>query len=137
MPHSKSVAIKNINICLPEIKNPEKLYYDSLKILAENLYTFCLIPNLKKDFVDKNIDCTEFLAVTTKYSKKSKGVLATTAHFGMFELSAHFCSVLGFPIKILARDLKLPRIDNWVNSCLLYTSPSPRDRQKSRMPSSA
>ena len=26
---------------------------------------------------------------------------------------------------------------NWGNSCLLYTSPSPRDRQKSRMPSSA
>ena len=25
----------------------------------------------------------------------------------------------------------------WVTSCLLYTSPSPRDRQKSRMPSSA
>ena len=24
-----------------------------------------------------------------------------------------------------------------VNSCLLYTSPSPRDRQKARMPSSA
>ena len=31
-------------------------------------------------------------------------------------------------------------VDNgnpWGNSCLLYTSPSPRDRQKSRMPSSA
>ena len=26
---------------------------------------------------------------------------------------------------------------NRLNSCLLYTSPSPRDRQKSRMPSSA
>ena len=26
---------------------------------------------------------------------------------------------------------------NGVNTCLLYTSPSPRDRQKSRMPSSA
>ena len=25
----------------------------------------------------------------------------------------------------------------YVNTCLLYTSPSPRDRQKSRMPSSA
>ena len=25
----------------------------------------------------------------------------------------------------------------WVKDCLLYTSPSPRDRQKSRMPSSA
>ena len=26
---------------------------------------------------------------------------------------------------------------DWYNICLLYTSPSPRDRQKSRMPSSA
>ena len=25
----------------------------------------------------------------------------------------------------------------YIHSCLLYTSPSPRDRQKSRMPSSA
>ena len=25
----------------------------------------------------------------------------------------------------------------WTDGCLLYTSPSPRDRQKSRMPSSA
>ena len=29
------------------------------------------------------------------------------------------------------------RIEYDPNSCLLYTSPSPRDRQKSRMPSSA
>ena len=27
--------------------------------------------------------------------------------------------------------------DGWLTGCLLYTSPSPRDRQKSRMPSSA
>ena len=25
----------------------------------------------------------------------------------------------------------------WINNCLLYTSPSPRDRTRSRMPSSA
>ena len=29
------------------------------------------------------------------------------------------------------------QVDNTTRSCLLYTSPSPRDRQKSRMPSSA
>ena len=28
-------------------------------------------------------------------------------------------------------------VDTWHCHCLLYTSPSPRDRQKSRMPSSA
>ena len=30
-----------------------------------------------------------------------------------------------------------PRIYAQIRGCLLYTSPSPRDRQKSRMPSSA
>ena len=33
-------------------------------------------------------------------------------------------------------DFPLP-FDIWYLTCLLYTSPSPRDRQKSRMPSSA
>ena len=28
-------------------------------------------------------------------------------------------------------------VKSWSSDCLLYTSPSPRDRQKSRMPSSA
>ena len=32
---------------------------------------------------------------------------------------------------------KFPKAAKDPNSCLLYTSPSPRDRQKSRMPSSA
>ena len=38
-------------------------------------------------------------------------------------------------------DMSLPAISKHLNilsnACLLYTSPSPRDRQKSRMPSSA
>ena len=36
---------------------------------------------------------------------------------------------------LVARALRTPR--RIENACLLYTSPSPRDRQKSRMPSSA
>ena len=36
-------------------------------------------------------------------------------------------------IDLIILDLMLPGL----NGCLLYTSPSPRDRQKSRMPSSA
>ena len=31
----------------------------------------------------------------------------------------------------------LEYVESIINTCLLYTSPSPRDRQKSRMPSSA
>ena len=37
----------------------------------------------------------------------------------------------------LHRDFVDYRITPFFSTCLLYTSPSPRDRQKSRMPSSA
>ena len=42
--------------------------------------------------------------------------------------------------KSVRTDLQAPKLDGEINmssGCLLYTSPSPRDRQKSRMPSSA
>ena len=35
------------------------------------------------------------------------------------------------------RYIRLYSCDQHAHTCLLYTSPSPRDRQKSRMPSSA
>ena len=42
---------------------------------------------------------------------------------------------------LIHKGVELENGSNWVdsesNNCLLYTSPSPRDRQKSRMPSSA
>ena len=38
---------------------------------------------------------------------------------------------------IIARELGIPAIVGTNNACLLYTSPSPRDRTRSRMPSSA
>ena len=44
----------------------------------------------------------------------------------------------GFTVRALCHNRALgpdPRVE--VVTCLLYTSPSPRDRQKSRMPSSA
>ena len=41
--------------------------------------------------------------------------------------------------KSIETALKIYRLDNYVypSTCLLYTSPSPRDRTRSRMPSSA
>ena len=36
-----------------------------------------------------------------------------------------------------SKRLRRNKIDGVLGGCLLYTSPSPRDRQKSRMPSSA
>ena len=40
-------------------------------------------------------------------------------------------------INFINNDIKIQKLLENANICLLYTSPSPRDRQKSRMPSSA
>ena len=40
-------------------------------------------------------------------------------------------------LEISPEDRDVILIDDVIYTCLLYTSPSPRDRQKSRMPSSA
>ena len=51
----------------------------------------------------------------------------------------HSGSMLGAPnsedarVPVVSEDMS----ESYLNNCLLYTSPSPRDRQKSRMPSSA
>ena len=43
----------------------------------------------------------------------------------------------GMLYSLPSRDIIADSVEYMVNACLLYTSPSPRDRQKSRMPSSA
>ena len=53
-------------------------------------------------------------------------------HFHLLKDEAWYISKGSFIYKYI--DTKPP---NTPNTCLLYTSPSPRDRQKSRMPSSA
>ena len=42
---------------------------------------------------------------------------------------------LGLPSRTFINDIKADNFD--ANTCLLYTSPSPRDKRQSRMPSSA
>ena len=45
---------------------------------------------------------------------------------------------VGDELEILSTDQGSANdIPEWINNCLLYTSPSPRDQRGSRMPSSA
>ena len=53
-----------------------------------------------------------------------------------YEIGPNHTSILKF-VKSYVGEKKVPTLCDDPNFCLLYTSPSPRDRQKSRMPSSA
>ena len=49
------------------------------------------------------------------------------------------CGNVGAKLRLILNKLKIKKVSTPIGviGCLLYTSPSPRDRQKSRMPSSA
>ena len=78
--------------------------------------------NINYELSDKMHDLIN-KAIRSNASKKGFGVFPTEKQF--------LNGVIYYWIRKNAPEL----ID--VNVCLLYTSPSPRDRQKSRMPSSA
>ena len=47
------------------------------------------------------------------------------------------CAVLYTDVRVDATLFTAVRVDAAFDTCLLYTSPSPRDKRQSRMPSSA
>ena len=84
---------------------------------------FDLINNLKKEHM--------FFLFATDYCRKNS--LEKWDNFmldeSIFKSFKEFCLQKNFSLGT--------KTEKYLNRCLLYTSPSPRDRQKSRMPSSA
>ena len=80
----------------------------------------------------KEMVLQEFKDATAKDEKKSKKTYTNRVEYlkGLKKFKQETPQYM--------RDVKISvkQFDNLI-SCLLYTSPSPRDRQKSRMPSSA
>ena len=80
-------------------------------------------------------DITRIESVQRRFTKRLSGLRN-------FSYTTTRLSYLGFDSLQCRRtkaDLSMcyKIINNYICTCLLYTSPSPRDRQKSRMPSSA
>ena len=59
------------------------------------------------------------------------------AEFEAISKACGGCLEVYYQSEIISGEKRIPNPTEVVSVCLLYTSPSPRDRQKSRMPSSA
>ena len=91
------------------------------KIFKPAIFMACLIP---------------FIVITYQIFFNKLGaepVKEVTHHTGNWTLRFILISLAMTPLRNITNSLVWTRY----RSCLLYTSPSPRDRQKSRMPSSA
>ena len=85
-------------------------------------------------FLDKTLQYLSnkkgFLGIDNKFNFKEKVVIVP---FGLEKTVSYGGGTKNGPKEIIKASHQVELYDD----CLLYTSPSPRDRQKSRMPSSA
>ena len=72
-----------------------------------------------RDYMAKLSEIARINALDTYFTKRPKTKLSTEIDFHLIKAN------------------KITQIAIWPETCLLYTSPSPRDRTRSRMPSSA
>src|SRR5678810_1374518 len=111
---------RNKTNCLTDIKTSKKVL--PIIVLSQFAGTSlwfvgnAVLPELKESF-----QLSQY-AVSLVTSAVMLGFIAGTLVFAFFSLADRFSSV------------KLFFICSLLGACLLYTSPSPRDRQKSRMP---
>ena len=87
----------------------------------------------EEDTVDGQWYCTDQLGMNSAYQYSANGTL----HNATDVLSRKIMAYIANPDPDNTAGGVSWEYDSFLNDCLLYTSPSPRDRQKSRMPSSA
>ena len=89
-------------------------------------------------FVNTEINGTLHVVDGNEIDTNANGSLGEAIDDLLGVSSADYGSAIGQPIIRGMSGTRVKVLDNgMVNSCLLYTSPSPRDRTRSRMPSSA
>ena len=79
---------------------------------------------------------TEFLPISSSAHLILVSEVMGWADQGLvFDVAVHLGTL--FAVLVYFRDDLVQLLKDWFKSCLLYTSPSPRDLSTSRMPSSA
>ena len=131
-----------------KIDVPNKVYLIALESIAQELYhqnEFATLKEYKqwRDAIEHNYfflvrDYEKLKEIQTKYSNLENVSFAVQSLFEKRTLHLfQLCRSAIFSLVFLIRDESCERYFKHDRSCLLYTSPSPRDATLSRMPSSA
>ena len=94
-----------------------------LKQFPDKSFDYVVLSQTLQAFLNPELVINELLRV-------GKKAIVTIPNFGYWKVRLHLLIKGTMPVTDT-----LP--DQWYDTCLLYTSPSPRDKRQSRMPSSA
>ena len=117
------------------VSHPRISQQEYLKMFVENQLTHAGVA--KSDMPDLDVLVGEGRAEILGSNPEAWDPLDKDLQFTHQGKTCEVKSTITPSAHFLKDNLVNPHTPNTPNTCLLYTSPSPRDRQKSRMPSSA
>lgn len=109
----RQIAYANLKAAFCSQKTPRELITINKKTfrnLGRNLIEVFLFPKVDKRYVAKYIRI-EGIEEIDKAKRAGKGVIFLTAHLGNWELASLVSAIEGYPLKVLARQQKFPRLN--------------------------
>lgn len=119
----KPIALSNVNLCFTdknsiEKKRNKKIVRDSFVSLGNTLADFLLLRFYNKKNIDKYVEF-ENQNYLYEAQRNGKGVIFFTAHFGSWELAAHFLALKGIKSLVLYNPIKTEKflfLENWIKN---------------------
>ena len=125
----------------PTVASPDT--YPQFKLGSKDI----LKTDSKKDFEEKKLQYQQQAYLANQWQKIDNELYTKSIYYEPSRLASYydyesmeFTPEISAALDIYSEESTTPSEKGYmlsIYSCLLYTSPSPRDRQKSRMPSSA
>jgi len=90
-----------------EKKNIAKKVFENL---GKNLAEVIAIPKFSRDNINKYVFCKD-IGILERFLREGKGVIILSAHFGNWELLAHYISMQGLPLNVIARRVRMDALE--------------------------
>ena len=136
IPKHREETIRNLTTAFGSQKTPgeiKKMARNVFKNLAQTAAEVLQFPKWKNYSIDQIIDFGDAPEKYRALLAEGKGLITITSHLGNWELLGGIPSMKGFKSKAIARRLRDPRFQNWVESLrlsigvdLIYRNDSPK-----------
>jgi Kdo2-lipid IVA lauroyltransferase/acyltransferase len=110
-------ALRNLDIAFGHSKSEiekRNIVKKVFENLGKNLIEVMSIPKLTRGSINKYVSC-ENIGILKRFAAENKGIIILSAHFGNWELLAHYISIQGLPINVIARRVRMDGLEAFLS----------------------
>ncbi len=109
-------ALKNLDIAFGPSKSQEEKRKIAKKVfenLGKNFIETVSLPKLNRYNINKYVFCKN-IDILKQGIRENKGAIILSGHFGNWELLAHYISMQGLPLTVIARRVRMAGIESFL-----------------------